>query len=88
MGVVSEREIPDGNGVWTMTDAEFRRELADAFDAGRLSARRHAERVIAAANMGRPELAGSPSPNPYRDDYKPSALTTRFWGPLAYRRPE
>lgn len=26
--------IPDGGGVWTMTDAEFKRELARAWDEG------------------------------------------------------
>lgn len=27
-------QIPDGDGVWTMTDAEFKRELANAWDEG------------------------------------------------------
>lgn len=26
--------IPDSGGVWTMTDAEFKRELAKAWDEG------------------------------------------------------
>lgn len=27
-------QIPDGDGVWTMTDAEFKNELAKAWDEG------------------------------------------------------
>jgi hypothetical protein len=62
-------------------------KLEDAWDEGQKSGMRHADRVIAAYKIGRPELPGPPSPNPYRNDYNPSGLTRRFWGPLA-RRPE
>jgi hypothetical protein len=39
---------------------------ADAWDEGQKSGMRHADRVIAAHKIGRPELPGQPSPNPYR----------------------
>lgn len=41
-------------------------KLEDAFEQGRKSGMRHADRVTAALKIGRPELAGSPSPNPYQ----------------------
>lgn len=40
--------------------------LAEAFDAGQKSGMRHADRLVAAAKIGRPELPGPLSPNPYR----------------------
>lgn len=40
--------------------------MAQAFDEGQKSGLRHADRIIAAAKIGRPELPGSLSPNPYR----------------------
>jgi hypothetical protein len=40
--------------------------VADAWDEGQKSGMRHADRVIAAHKIGRPELPGPPSPNPYR----------------------
>lgn len=40
--------------------------MAQAFDEGQKSGMRHADRLIAAAKIGRPELPGPPSPNPYR----------------------
>lgn len=41
-------------------------KLAEAFDQGQKSGIRHAERLVAAAKIGRPELPGPISPNPYR----------------------
>ena len=40
--------------------------LAEAFDQGQKSGTRHAVRLVAAAKIGRPELPGPISPNPYR----------------------
>jgi len=40
--------------------------MAQAFDEGQKSALRHADRLVAAAKIGRPDLPGSLSPNPYR----------------------
>lgn len=40
--------------------------LARAFDEGQKSGARHADRLVAAAKIGRPELPGPISPNPYR----------------------
>jgi hypothetical protein len=40
--------------------------LAEAFDQGQKSGTRHADRLVAAAKIGRPELPGPISPNPYR----------------------
>lgn len=40
--------------------------MAQAFDEGRKSGMRHADRLVAAAKIGRPELPGPISPNPYR----------------------
>ena len=42
------------------------RRVADAWDEGQKSGMRHADRMRAAYEMGRPELPGPPSPNPYR----------------------
>lgn len=39
---------------------------AEAFDQGQKSGMRHADRLVAAAKIGRPELPGPISPNPYR----------------------
>ena len=52
---MSGQVIPDGDkGVWTMTDAEFRAELAAAWDAG------------AEAQATRYLMQSDPGPNPYR----------------------
>lgn len=40
--------------------------MAQAFDEGRKSGMRHRSRVLAAAKIGKPELPGPISPNPYR----------------------
>lgn len=40
--------------------------MAHAFDEGQKSGMRHADRLVAAARIGRPELPGPPSPNPYK----------------------
>ena len=40
--------------------------LDAAFDQGQKSGMRHADRLVAAAKIGRPELPGPISPNPYR----------------------
>lgn len=40
--------------------------MAQAFDEGQKSGMRHADRLVSAAKIGRPELPGSLSPNPYR----------------------
>jgi hypothetical protein len=40
--------------------------MAQAFDEGQKSGMRHADRLIAAAKIGKPELPGPISPNPYR----------------------
>jgi hypothetical protein len=40
--------------------------MAQAFDEGQKSGMRHADRLVAAAKIGRPELPGPLSPNPYR----------------------
>ena len=40
--------------------------VADAWDEGQKSGMRHADRVIAAHKIGRPDLPGPPSVNPYR----------------------
>lgn len=40
--------------------------LAQAFDQGRKSGMRHADRLVAAEKIGRPELPGPLSPNPYK----------------------
>lgn len=40
--------------------------MAKAFDEGQKSGMRHADRLIAAAKIGRSELPGTLSPNPYR----------------------
>ena len=47
-------------------NAEVDRRVADAWDEGQKSGMRHADRMRAAYEMGRPELPGPPSPNPYR----------------------
>jgi hypothetical protein len=39
---------------------------AEAFEQGQKSAFRHATRLAAAVRMGRPDLPGPMSPNPYR----------------------
>jgi hypothetical protein len=43
---------------------------ADGWDEGQKSGMRHADRLVAAAKIGRPDLTGPPSPNPYRKDTK------------------
>ena len=40
--------------------------MAQAFEEGQKSGMRHADRLVAAAKIGRPELPGPISPNPYR----------------------
>ena len=40
--------------------------MAKAFDEGQKSGMRHRTRRLAAAKIGRPELPGPISPNPYR----------------------
>lgn len=40
--------------------------MAQAFNEGQKSGMRHADRLVAAAKIGRPELPGPLSPNPYR----------------------
>ena len=40
--------------------------MAEAFEQGQKSGMRHADRLVAAAKIGRPELPGPISPNPYR----------------------
>ena len=40
--------------------------MAQAFDEGQKSGMRHADRLIAAAKIGKPELPGPIGPNPYR----------------------
>lgn len=40
--------------------------MAEAFEQGQKSGLRHADRLVAAAKIGRPELPGPLSPNPYR----------------------
>ena len=47
-------------------EVEVARRVADAWDEGQKSGMRHAARMRAAYEMGRPELPGPPSPNPYR----------------------
>lgn len=42
--------------------------MAQAFDEGQKSGMRHADRLVAAAEIGRPELPGPLSPNPYREE--------------------
>lgn len=42
------------------------RLMAQAFDEGQKSGMRHADRLVEAAKIGRPELPGPMSPNPYR----------------------
>lgn len=42
--------------------------MAQAFDEGQKSGMRHADRLVAAAKIGHPELPGPISPNPYRKD--------------------
>ena len=44
--------------------------MAQAFDEGQKSGMRHADRLRAAAKIGRPELPGPLSPNPYQRDTK------------------
>lgn len=39
--------------------------MAQAFDEGQKSGMRHADRLVAAAQIGRPELPGPLSHNPY-----------------------
>jgi hypothetical protein len=39
---------------------------AEAFDQGQKSGMRHATRIAAAMRLGRPDLPGPMSPNPYR----------------------
>jgi hypothetical protein len=39
---------------------------AQAWDEGQKSGLRHADRLVAAAKIGHPELPGTRSPNPYR----------------------
>jgi len=40
--------------------------MAQAFDEGQKSGMRHADRLRAAQEIGKPELPGPISPNPYR----------------------
>jgi len=40
--------------------------MAQAFDEGQKSGLRHADMLIAAEKIGRPDLPGPLSPNPYR----------------------
>lgn len=42
------------------------RLMAQAFDEGQKSGMRHADRLVAAAKIGRPDLPGPIRPNPYR----------------------
>lgn len=42
------------------------RMLEEAFEQGQKSGIRHATRLAAAVRMGRPDLPGPMSPNPYR----------------------
>jgi hypothetical protein len=44
--------------------------MAQAFDEGQKSGMRHADRLVAAEKIGRPDLPGPLSPNPYRKDTK------------------
>lgn len=44
--------------------------MAQAFEEGQKSGLRHADRLVAAAKIGKPELPGPLSPNPYRKDAK------------------
>ena len=40
--------------------------MAEAFEQGQKSGMRHADRLVAAAKIGKPALPGPISPNPYR----------------------
>jgi len=44
----------------------IRQLMAEAWDEGQKSGMRHADRQIAAAEIGRPDLPGPSSTNPYR----------------------
>ena len=41
--------------------------MAQAFNEGQTSGMRHADRLVAAAKIGRPDLPGPISSNPYRE---------------------
>lgn len=54
------------NEARTALEAAAPHMLAEAFEQGQKSGMRHADRLVAAAKIGRPELPGPISPNPYR----------------------
>jgi len=45
---------------------KIRQAKEEAFEQGQKSGMRHADRLVAAARIGKPELPGPLSPNPYR----------------------
>jgi hypothetical protein len=55
-----------GQTVRAILEAAAPHMLAEAFEQGQKSGMRHASRVAAAADIGRPDLPGPLSPNPYR----------------------
>lgn len=58
--------IRDTYAVQAILEAAAPHMLAEAFEQGQTSGMRYASRVIAANKIGRPELPGPISPNPYR----------------------
>lgn len=61
-------------------------KLEDAWDEGQKSGMRHADRVIAAHKIGRPELPGPPSPNPYRETGADGADAVTGFPRAAYQK--
>jgi hypothetical protein len=57
---------PNEAWVRTLLEAAAPHIMAEAFEQGQTSGMRYASRVIAANKIGRPELPGPISPNPYR----------------------
>jgi hypothetical protein len=56
------------NHVRAMLEAAAPYLMAQAFDEGQKSGMRHTDRLVAAEKIGRPDLPGPLSPNPYRKD--------------------
>jgi hypothetical protein len=58
--------------IYSMTKSGFheaiRQAKEQAFDEGQKSGMRHTDRLVSAAKIGRPELPGPISPNPYGSD--------------------
>lgn len=60
--------IPLNEDLENWLAAELAAAKAEAWDEGQKSGLRYADRAIKAHNIGRPDLPGPPSPNPYRTE--------------------